>query len=278
MSVSEMQACLARLYVNESFRKLFYLNPEETLRDYLLSEEEATAIREIDRKMLDFFAGSLRNKRKDGLVRAYPALFEITGIDRYYCRYYELHPASPHTDSYREAMDFGTFMEESLAGAEDVPAYASDTARYERLWYQTSFAPNGEDLPVLSGPPKADSQMAGLNDRLRRTDRLVVETFTYDIGALEEKMESARGSASVIEMDAGEHHYLFKPANHITGPKALRVNLPTKLLVGTCDGRQTVSEVIERMEQLLGASALEDALLSAMNRLMAAGALERAGD
>ena len=63
MSMAEMQACLARLYVDRAFRRLFALEPETVLREYRLSAEEAEALRALDGNALERFARSLRSKR-----------------------------------------------------------------------------------------------------------------------------------------------------------------------------------------------------------------------
>src|SRR5689334_7317748 len=109
-----MQACLARLYVDEPFRKLFYLEPAGTLQEYRLTREESAAIQSLDHRMLDVFESSLKNKRKKRIQRAYPMLFSLdTGsrIDSYYLRYYHLYRARPNQSGYQDVMEFGLFME-----------------------------------------------------------------------------------------------------------------------------------------------------------------------
>ena len=66
MSVAEMQAYLARLYTSDPFRKLFELDPEATLSDYTLDDKEINALKQIDIQMLNWFAGTLKVKRKRG--------------------------------------------------------------------------------------------------------------------------------------------------------------------------------------------------------------------
>src|SRR5205823_5930952 len=44
MSIGEMQACLARLYVNEPFRRWFCLDPAAALEGYRLTEEERASL------------------------------------------------------------------------------------------------------------------------------------------------------------------------------------------------------------------------------------------
>ena len=79
MSVAEMQAYLARLYTSDPFRKLFELDPDTTLSDYTLADDEINALKQIDTKMLNTFAGTLKSKRKKRFLGAYPLLFKLAG-------------------------------------------------------------------------------------------------------------------------------------------------------------------------------------------------------
>lgn len=79
MSVAEMQAYLARLYTSDPFRKLFELDPEATWSDYTLADEEINALKQIDKKMLNMFASTLKGKRKKKVLAAYPLLFKLAG-------------------------------------------------------------------------------------------------------------------------------------------------------------------------------------------------------
>src|SRR5690606_10020144 len=92
LSIAEMQACLAQLYVDDAFRKLYYINPDSTLKGYELTEDEANAIKNIEKKWLDAFAESLKNKRKRRFESAYPLTFalETEHMDRYFNRFYQL--------------------------------------------------------------------------------------------------------------------------------------------------------------------------------------------
>src|SRR5438552_8847500 len=77
MSMAEMQACLARLYVDGASRRLFALEPETVLGEYRLSAEEARALRDLDRRALERFAISLNSKRRRRFVATYPLLFGL---------------------------------------------------------------------------------------------------------------------------------------------------------------------------------------------------------
>src|SRR5262249_51187136 len=137
VSMPEMQACLARLYVDRAFRRLFALEPEAVLREYRLSAEEAQALRDLDRPALERFAHSLRGKRRRRFEATYPLLFGLAcpAVDRYYDRYYHLYPARPGGSFIAELLEFGCFMQECLATDDEAPPFAADLAQYERLLF-----------------------------------------------------------------------------------------------------------------------------------------------
>lgn len=274
MSISEMQACLARLYVDDCFRKLFYLDPHETVRDYQLAYDETSALKSIERRMLDFFAESLKGKRKDRLERSYPLLFRLSSdaIGRYYRRYYQLHIMNPHQPDYQDIMDFGVFMEESMADAEGVPAYASEVARFERLCYWTNFCPAVETGSCTTGAFAPESFRT--DDRLQRCGGVKLEMFSYDVAALDDKVLSSSAAEGKIELERGEHYILFRPATQSYNSRVLRVNHATKALIDLCDGSRTTLQIISEVEQNFGTTNLEPPIVTAINRLLSAGAIQ----
>src|SRR5262245_55060269 len=135
MSIADMQACLARLYVDGAFRRLFALDPETVLGEYRLSAEEAQGLRELDAAAVERFARSLKSKRRRRFAATYPLLFGLgaPAIERYYDRYYQLYPARPGGSFVAELMEFGSYAQACLAADDEAPPFASDLAQYERL-------------------------------------------------------------------------------------------------------------------------------------------------
>ena len=249
MSVSEMQACLARLYVDDSFRKLFYLAPDETAQGYRLTAEESLALKQIDRRMLDFFSRSLKNKRKELLEPAYPLLFKITGnaIGHYFRRYCQLHIRTPYQPDHQDILSFGTFMEESMTGSDDVPAFASEVARYERLSYWTNFCPVTQAGTYLRAP--GAPEVPEMEDRLQVQNDIRMECFSYDVFALREKVDSGAELNGSTAIEKGDYYVLFKPVSPPFEARMLRINSATRELLNTCDGVKTVAEIIASVER-----------------------------
>ena len=271
MSTGEMQACLARLYVDEPFRKLLYLDPETALDGYRLTPEEDAAIRGIDRDSLDQFASSLIAKRRKQFERAYPLLFRVGGseIRRYYARFYQLYTAKPYHSSHQEVIDFGNFVEESLANAEHLPAYANDVARYERLYYWTKVSSVWDAEPPAQAP--AQPQRVDMDDRPFLNPDVTVAEYAHDVAAIEEAVQ--RGDAPDDIRAVGSCCILFRPGNGESGVQMLRISAPVKTLLDCCDGRRTVAQIVAEAEAVLGADDLRSQVIESIDRLLASHVL-----
>jgi hypothetical protein len=264
-----MQACLARLYVDEPFRRLFYRDAA-TLDEYRLTSEEAAAIRGIDRNALEYFAISLKNKRRTRVERAYPLLFSLDPDEmlRYYSRYYHLYMAKPRDTGNAAILNFGLFMEEALADAPHLPAYARDVAKYERLFYSVELAPLSEDAPDAAPPaPPMHVRVTSLDSRpsLRRGIR--VADFGHDIGELEECLHRGESIAS-LRLTPRHCCVVFRPATATSVAKVLRVNAPTRAVLDRCDGDRSVRDIVADTEAALGAADLERGIVETIDRLL----------
>lgn len=268
MSNGEMQACLARLYVDTPFRRLFYLDPA-TLREYRLTDEEFESIRRIDRDKLELFALSLSHKRRRRIERAYPLLFRLDAaeIGRYWARYYQLYPAKPHHTGHQDALDFGTFMEESLVDATHLPWFACDLARYERLSYFAKFirVPGAAEA-TLSDAENAARAIA-MDARPRLGSGVVLADFGSDVVEVEAAM--LRGeSPDALDPEHVACSILFRPGASAASIKILRVNPPTHAVVDLCDGYRTVDRIVASVETELGAPDLARGVVDVIARLV----------
>jgi len=273
MSIGEMQACLAWLYVSEPFRSWFYLDPDAALKSYNLTDEEDGALRKLDRDRLDLFASSLISKRRKGVERAFPVLFALDAamMRRYYTRFYHLYPARLDQASYLDVVNFGKFVEESLAQAEWVPAYASDLARYERLYYLASIAAVSDGAPAdlaNVAPTRVCLPTMEVQPVLR--NGVQVADFAYDVGEIEDAIRRGHAPAEARTVSGG-CSIIFQP--NPSGVKMLRINAATKTVLALCDGRRTAAAVVADTEAALGATNLTDAIVETINRLLASNVL-----
>lgn len=272
MSIAEMQACLARLYVNDAFRRLFHADSATAIGGYQLTPEESAAIQRIDPAMLDFFAASLKNKRKKRVLRAFPLTFMLDhpAADRYYSRFYQLHAARSHHSIHQDVIDFGIFMEESLAQSDDLPPYAVDVVRYERLYYFAALA-----TPAAAATPAPDGAAAVLRStRPAPREGVEIASFSYDVAAIEKALEAGEKPADPPVV-AGGYAIVFRPGSAEADAKMMRLNRPTRVVFELCDGQRTVSEIAAEAQEVLGVAGMEDSIVATINRLVALQVLVR---
>lgn len=251
MSAAEMQACLARLYVDDAYRKLFDLAPETPMDDYQLTHDELAALKSIDKKMLNHFAAVLKGKRREKFQTAYPLLFKVPGIDinRYYNRFYHLYSAKPHEPFLSQALVFGEFIEDCLAAETDIPSYASDLARYERLYFAAEYFPSSFDSFNTINDLAPDQQQASslcMDAQPTMLPGVQCATFAYDVVKIAAALETQQEPANPQK---GSYSFIFqqKAGGHF--PSIFAISGATKMLLSLCDGSHTVSCIISAMEQ-----------------------------
>jgi hypothetical protein len=271
MSISEMQACLARLYVDDSFRKLFYLDKSSVLSEYRLTENESTAIKQIDQCMLDLFAESLKQKRMKRMERAYSSMFALnrSEVTRYYRRYYELYRPSIDRTVPEDVLEFGRFLEDSLSRADNLPPYASELIRFERLSYEARFGHisnssssdgdgNRQEVLELENCPNAYPLLS---------KAVRIEQFNYDVAEIEHLL--LKGEPLQAEnLGTNVNYVIFLSSLDDTQLRFFRVTLPVKFLLERCDGHYSVSQLIEEVEQSLKAKNLQRIIMDSLKRLI----------
>lgn len=269
MSVGEMQACLARLYVNEPLRKLFHIDPSMVLDSYRLTTQEADAIKGIDRAELDMFAGSLLAKRRKKVERAYPLLFSLdeSEIRRYYSRFYHLYAAKPHEPWHQDAIHFGLFMEESLANAEHLPPYAAELAKYERLLYAAKVALAAASRDTADATTGHSVKLHDSGTLPRLAPDVVVADFHYDFGKIEDAVEAGQ-PPDLANLEPGNASLVFRPATSLSSLHLLRINPPTRAILEFCDGSRTVSAIIAATEAALHAPGNAEGIVAAIQHLL----------
>jgi hypothetical protein len=274
MSIAEMQACLARLYVERAFRRLFALEPETALGEYRLSAEEAQALRDLDRPALDRFARSLKSKRRRRFVATYPLLFGLASpaVDRYYDRYYQLYPARRGGSFVAELLEFGRFMEDCLATDGEAPPFASDLARYERLRFAARRVALGQRPEGTHPPARPDPAPVAPDDRPRLADGVAVATFRSSILAIVDALEAGLPPPETGE---GPYTFVFRTAPGATDPDAFYVTAATRELLDGCDGERTLAE-LAAVERQRGGDERAAAVAGAVQNLVEHGILTTA--
>jgi hypothetical protein len=265
MSAAEMQACMGRLCVDGSFRRLFELEGAATLVGYRLTAGEQEALLAIDRRRLAEFAGGLRAKRQEQLGRGYPLLARAlppSEQKRWFDRFYDLHPADPGDSPLEGRLRFGRFLEESLSGDPDAPPYASDLARYERLRIAAARATAGRCGPAVALDP-------GVRPRLR--PGVGRGAFEYDVLRIAADLERGRVPAADHRLD---HELLLVPRPGASGPRIVRLNGAASGLLDLCDGQRSLAAIAAAYRGADVMRADEEEVGAALQRFVELGALD----
>lgn len=272
MSVAELQAALARLCTDSSFRRLFELEPDDTLASYTLDEHERETLKAIDRKMLDMFAHSLKSKRLARVRDAYQLVFgklDHAVLSRYYDRFYELHPAFPGDSDSETIRRFGEFLESSVATDPDLPFYAADLVRYERLYLAAARAAHDDDgFATINDAPNGRPADLDETSVPALAAGVVVGVFQYDlVRVLEELAEGG----PVTSQEPSAHAFVFRRPPKGSAPDVLRVSAPVQVLLDACDGRRTANDLVAECERRLGTQGLAEPVMGMLDDLATRG-------
>ena len=265
MSIAEMQACLARLYIDDTFRQLFYWDPDTLLANYKLTQAEITALKHIDQKMLSLFAAGLKMRRKKKFQATYQLLFQLNKaeMDRYFDRYYQLYPARPGQSTLTQILEFGEFMEQTVATDTDLPPYAADVARYERLYYAARYRPSSRDS--FDAVPSLKTERLTVKSKPELCQGIYLGTFHYNIVELVGSLKQN----SPIELPLAEAScFVFQQIPNSLRPQVFQITLPTRDLLEQCDGQQSVAALITGMERTMNRTGLEASVMQILQQLL----------
>lgn len=264
MSLMEMYSALARLYVDEAFLESFCAEPDQALAGYGLTPREAAALAGTDRDAIRKYASSLRFKTRSRFENAYRLLLTLdaAAFHKYYLRFYELRPIRPYETFNGPIIELGLFFERSFTGNPEVPPYAADLARYQRLFYEARFGPgerSGSGVePRAVGPLDARSRL-GVAPGVR------IERFGYDMRAMEELL---REGEVPREVQSAPCQVAFQSLNEVGRARKFQVSKSTAALLALCDGTRELGDVATTLE------ADREAVVEMAAKLLRLGLLE----
>ncbi|HEU5383047.1 MAG TPA: glycosyltransferase, partial [Ktedonobacteraceae bacterium] len=268
MSLAEMQSYLAQLYTDDHFRTLFTLAPEASFESYVLTEQEKQALRAIDRRLLAYFATSLKMKQQAYLRAAYPATFALPQaiVQRFFNRFYQNYPARPHEDVFSRIIEFGTFMEHMLASDEQAPCYASEVARYERLHYLYTYQPSVADAFPAINAERSEAASLSLDAVPMLLPDVHREVFAYAIIPIIDLL-SAHQAPDEQASRPERCELMFQREPHALTLNVFALNEETALLLDLCQEGRSLATLIPLAEQQLGETGLGDAILAMFGAL-----------
>lgn len=266
MSTIEVQACLARLYTDTTFRLLHYRDPKEALGRYFLTAGERQTIQNIDHDMLEFFASSLLMKRKKKLVPAFPALFSLDGpiLGTFVNRYFEVYPLHPNGSHSREVSQFGEFMEETLQEADGLPPYASDLARFEHIASTLQLQVPARPSSAREDRPHRGIGTVGPSDHPALCSDVTVERFSYEVSKISEAL--LNNDSDPIASPHTEY-LVWKRGGNSLEPRMFRISSPIAILLELCDGTRSLKDLVSNMEDRCAQQDLGQSITPAVIRL-----------
>jgi hypothetical protein len=270
MSVGEMQAVLARLYIDGPFLDLFCERPEAVLGGYRLSSRERSALAGIDRRGVREFAASLRTKTFGRFKSPYrlSLLAEPQAIPQVFRRFYELRPIRPNEKFYEPTLEFGDFLEETLSEAPWVAPYAAELVRYEKLFFRARFGTRPAESPAA--PSDVTAAEIGLDFAPRRKPGILLERFDFDMATLEKKLEAGERPEGPF---GGPSYVVYKPLRHLGAARKFQLSRPFFLLLSRADGKMTLGEIAAGLEGEIAAPNLADSLRAATRKVFEMGLL-----
>ena len=263
------ESYLAHLYTDDDFRKLWSLAPDASFETYLLTETEKQALRAIDKKLLEYFATSLKMKQQERLRSVYSATFALPEalVQRLLNRFYHHYPARPHEDAFTRVVDFGMFMEQSLTQDDLAPPYASEIAKYERLHYLYTYQTTPEDaFTAINTPQLGGTVPLSLTSLLVILPGVYRETFIYPIVTLVDALQK-QPSLEEQAYQPSRYDFVFQREIHSLTLNVFALNAETSLLLDLCQEGHTIAVLIETVEQQLGETGLADDILAMLSTL-----------
>jgi hypothetical protein len=264
MSLGEVYSALARLYTDEPFLESFCARPEQILSSYDLTPREAAALAGIDRDAVTKYASSLRSKTRGRFEHAYRLLLALdaAAFNKYYLRFYELRPIRPYETFNGPIVELGQFFEGSFTDNPEVPPYAADLARYQRLFFQARFEPR-ERIGSRVEPPAVNALDA--RTRLGVAPGVRIERFRYDMGALEETLRKGEAPQEVQSEDC---QVVFQSLGEVGRARKFQVSTSTAELLSLCDETRELGNIVASLE------ADWETALEATTKLLRLGLLE----
>lgn len=267
MSEDELQACLARIYVDEPFRLLSRLDPRVTIDRYDLSPHERSAILGLDSNAVDFFAASLRNRRRLPAEVAFPAIFKIdrSRAIHLWDRFYDLAGSIPHQSPDDGLLRFGTFLEESVAN-QQWPPYTSDLVAFEKALFKAVPAinqPSGDNDPV---------DRANVDTTYALADNVRLQTFRYDVFKL--KADLANG-VTPIDPEINPVHIVVIRHSDTRPSVFFKLNEPAMLALKNCNGHYTANDIALRIAAHYNGHVRQEDILRLVASLQSRGIIRR---
>lgn len=140
MSLISFQTILAKLCIDLSFQKLFFIDPNIVLSEFELTENEKGALKQINKKQLELYLQSLVSKRFYRVEHVFKFTIKLLGkktVKEEFQKYIQLNMANKFKRD-NEIKNFSKYLQESSKIIKKSPNYFIDLLKYEVLIFLAS--------------------------------------------------------------------------------------------------------------------------------------------
>ena len=292
MPMIDMQTVIARLCVDAQFREAFLKDPDTTLKQFDLTQQECESIKELDMQAIREYASSLVGKRI-GIIRKWyrlpfaflEAKLPRDKVNRIARRF--------GVDEIRETDEMGgewvraefdrfyAYLRELISTKEINLTGFSDLLEFEAVRFsmgqdpelssvaaEFSEANQAKELVFTEEFQKSFGPLLGRHTRIRHFNYNVADLVTM----LEEEMP-------VPELEEEPNWILFFKRPHSLQVDASVINLPLKSLFEMCTGEWSTVDVISSIASQYCASSdtpeeeLKEDCLAILEQMYSAGAI-----
>lgn len=268
MSVAELQGCFARLCTDRAFRKWFELDAGDALAEYDLTDAEVSSIREIDKRLLSVFSGSLFRKRRRAVFTHFPLSLKMApdSMEQLFSRFYDLHPVMPRQRTRDYAMSFGDFLRDTLETRSEVATYVADIVAYETLELRARASIRASDDLRLLNEALRDhtpgSAVLSAETRLEVAEGMHIGEFKHDVASAVRELR-AGNSAS---FEPGRQILLVYASSSDGKLVVYRIGPDTRQLLDMCYGGISFGQLEREIGARRSDSALNDVVAALISK------------
>jgi hypothetical protein len=279
VSLLDMQRTLSRILTDRDFRAAFQADPVSAAAPYALEPAELASLTGLSWQRIDAQASMLAHNRLGLAFKALP-LSERLLHDQMHHRMDEFchdHPPVPVRGNamLAEADRLLAFTLPRLADGRLKPRWAADVLRYEHAMTSLSVSADAHAGAARIGALDRAPEPADFATAIPVVgSHAAVLSFEHDVVGLVSRLEAGAVPDTARPARPPQRLLFVRPVDAVTVQR-YAVNGPTAALIGLCDGRLPVAEVVTRLAGLLDhpRPAVEPIALGALSRLHDLGVL-----
>lgn len=241
-SISTFQHIMTRIYTDEYFRDLFFIDRKLVLSKFVLRENEKKVLLTLPEIPLRDFAYSLFSKRLAHIQNRYHELFTHfpKEMKRIFVQAYSLVKSDPDINAQDFSLKIGSIMAQLIKNS-PLPPFCYDIAKYiytRQMVINNSYA----NYPIISARTK-------LNNYVFLSPSIKIAFFNYDINNILKCITQSK-----LENITQENCcYLFEKKREDIIISQLSSNIVK--VIEHCNG-QKLSDIITRLKQTFSVKQL----------------------